>query len=151
MFINRTKQFFQLINDSQTMMLATASGASVTMRVISPVVYQNKILFFTFPKSVKYLQLKENPHCAIGIGNTFAEATAEFCGSTMLDANAELRETYCKKFPGAFDEGVAFGGRDAEFILLTPTRLKGWAFENDLPTADGIPTVPYEIKIAKRG
>lgn len=148
--MNQTKQFFQLIKNTQTLLLATASGASVTMRVISPVVYQDKVLFFTFQKSVKFQQLEANPHCALGVGNSFAEATAEFCGSTMLDANAELRKAYCKKFPGAFDEGVAFGGRDAEFILLTPTRLKGWAFENDQPTADGIPTIPFEIEITQR-
>lgn len=90
-------------------------------------------------------QLKANPNCCIGAGDFFAEATAEFLGATMSDANAPLREIYCEKFPGAFDEGVDLGGRDAEFILLKPVKLKGWAFENDLPTEDGVPTVPFEI------
>ena len=36
----------------------------------------------------------------------------------MLDSNEELRQVYCEKFPGAFDEGVALGGRDAEFIFI---------------------------------
>ena len=65
----------------------------------------------------------------------------------MLDSNEELRQVYCEKFPGAFDEGVALGGRDAEFILLEPLKLKGWALEDDIPTSDGVPTIPFEIDI----
>ena len=53
-----------------------------------------------------------------------------------------------EKFPGAFDEGVALGGRDAEFVLLMPTKLKGWAFEGDTPNAEGVPTIPFEINVA---
>ena len=75
---SQTAQFFQMHNDAQTMMLATASDASVTMRVISPVLYQNKILVFTFHKSVKFQQLETNPHCAIGVGTSFAETSAGY-------------------------------------------------------------------------
>lgn len=144
------KQFFDTLNKAETAILATASDTNVTMRIISPVIYEEKILFFTFRKSEKFRQLTENPHCSISAGHVFAEATAEFCGQTMLDANAKLRKAYCEKFAGAFDQGIKFGGHDAEFILLTPTRLKGWAFENDSPAADGIPTVPVDIDLHER-
>jgi len=146
--MQKISRFYEAVKNSACATLATASKDHVTMRTVSPVSQDGGILIFTDPHSNKYRQLKANPRCCIAVGEYFAEATAEFCGETMLEANEKLREAYCAKFPDAFEEGVAGGGRDAEFILLTPTRLKGWAFENDVPTADGIPTVPFEIDLS---
>lgn len=145
--MDRTVQFFEVVKNEMGVTLATALDGSVTMRVVSPVLYDGKILLFTSPDSRKYMQLRENPRCCVAAGAFFAEATAAFCGATMLDENESLRKAYSEKFPGAFDEGIAFGGRDAEFILLTPTRLTGWAFENDVPTPEGIPTIPFAIEL----
>ncbi|MGL5512341.1 MAG: hypothetical protein ACRDBM_03755, partial [Sporomusa sp.] len=72
------------------------------------------------------------------VGGCFWEAKAEFLGHTMLDKNAPYRDVYSAKFSDAFVENVAFGGRDAEFVLLKPTRVKGWGVEN------GVPTGPFE-------
>ncbi len=145
--MDRITAFYELINKEMAVTLATADGQSVTMRTVSPVIYQGKILIFTSPASVKYSQLRSNPNCCIAAGLFFAQATAEFAGATMAESNKALREAYNAKFPGAFDEGIAFGGRDAEFILLKPFRLKGWAFENDEPSPDGVPTIPFETEI----
>lgn len=127
------------------MTLATASATSVTMRTVSPVFCDGNILIFTAPDSAKYRQLVENPNCCVEVGGFFAEAKASFLGKTMDTKNTVYRNTYCKKFPGAFNEGVPLGGRSAEFILLEPVKLTGWAYENDIPTDDGIPTLPFEI------
>lgn len=140
-------QFYEIIKNDMDVKLATASGASVTMRTVSPVYYEGNILMFTSADSLKYQQLKQNPHCCIAAGGFFAEADAEFLGSTMLDENASLRDVYSEKFPGAFDEGIPFGGRYAEFILLKPVKIKGWAFENDIPIPGGIPTIPFELRL----
>lgn len=145
--MDRIDSFFEAIKKDMTITLATASDGSVTMRLVSPVYYRGAVLLFTDPDSVKYRQMKANPHCCIAAQSVFAEAEAEFLGATMLERNRELRKVYCAKFPGAFDEGVAFGGRDAEFILLRPTRLKGWDFAEDTPPADGIPAVPFDIAL----
>ncbi len=145
--MDKREQFFAAIRNEMTMTLATAAEGSVTMRVVSPVYYQGSILIFTSAASNKYRQLAANPHCCVAAGGFFAEATAAFSGPTMLDENEALRSAYNEKFPGAFDEGVAFGGRDAEFILLRPTRLSGWTFENDAPSEDGVPTVPFAISM----
>ena len=117
------------------------------MRVVSPVVYAGKILLFTGADSLKYRQMKENPRCCLAAGLFFAECTAEFFGATMNPENKALRDAYDAKFPGAFTEGDEFGGWGKEFVLLTPTRLTGWAFDNDPPTPDGVPTVPFEIDL----
>lgn len=142
--MDRREQFYACIQEEMAVTLATAADGNVSMRAVSPVCCEGSILIFTAPGSKKYRQLRANPHCCIAAGMFFAEAEAEFCGATMLPENERLRAVYSEKFPGAFSEGVAFGGRDAEFLLLRPTRLSGWAFENDAPSADGVPTVPFE-------
>ena len=142
---NKLEQFYDLIKTEMGVILATGTESSITMRLVSPVYYNGDILLFTAASSKKYQQLRANPNCCIAVGTFYAEATAKFLGSTMAEKNKELRDAYCAKFPGAFDEGVEFGGRNAEFLLLTPTKLTGWSFENDIPTADGVPTIPFEI------
>ena len=145
--MDRRAQFFDEIKSRTEMTLVTAEGGSVTMRIVAPVYYEDKVLIFTSADSLKYRQLRANPGCCMEVGAFFAEATAELMGSTMLDSNAALRQAYSEKFPGAFDEGILYGGRAADFVLLKPVRLKGWAFLNDVPTPDGIPNEPFEIEL----
>ncbi|MEA4964709.1 MAG: pyridoxamine 5'-phosphate oxidase family protein [Oscillospiraceae bacterium] len=143
--MNKLELFFDAIKKEMAVTLATAAEGHVTMRLVSPVYDDGAILIFTAAETRKYQQLRLNPHCCIAVGNTFMEAAAEFCGACMLPENKGLRDAYCGKFPKAFDEGIRFGGRNAEFILLHPTRLTGWAFENDIPTENGVPTIPFEM------
>ena len=136
--MNQLEKFWESVKKTEAVFLATSAKESVTMRTVSPVYYKDAILIFTDPASQKYQQLKENPYCCIAAGGCFMEAKPEFCGPTMKDENTSLREVYSQKFKDAFDENVAHGGREAEFILLKPTRIKGWGFEN------GVPTGPFE-------
>lgn len=139
--MNQVSKFYEIIKNEMAVTLATAFNQRVTMRLVSPVYYEGSILIFTSPNSLKYQQLERNPHCCIGAGEFFAEAKAEFLGATMLDTNEAFRTAYCEKFSDAFEEGVALGGRDAEFILLKPTKLRGWSYE------DSMPTIPFEIEM----
>lgn len=147
--MDKVSQFYETIQKSESITLATADEKSVSMRLVSPVLFQGGVLLFTDPQSRKYRQLQKNPHCCIAAGNFFAECKAEFLGPTMADR--ALRDVYCEKFPGAFDEDTAQGGRGAEFLLLRPLVLQGWGFENDIPTADGIPNMPFAIPMEKGG
>ena len=145
--MDKVEQFFQVLAREMAVTLATAAERRVSMRVVSPARYQDAILIFTARDSLKYRQLQANPRCCIAAGFFFAEATAAFLGPTMRDENRALREAYSAKFPDAFDKGVSFGGRDAEFILLRPTRLTGWAFASEAPAAGDVPTIPFEIAL----
>jgi Pyridoxamine 5''-phosphate oxidase. len=145
--MDKLEQFWEAIKKDMTITLATAAEGRVTMRVVSPVYYEGAILIFTSPNSKKYKQLRANPNCCIAARGFFAEATAEFRGATMLTENKALRDSYREKFPGAFAEGDEFGGMNDEFVLMHPARLSGWAFENDIQTENGVPTVPFEISI----
>ena len=138
--MGQLENFWESVKKEETSLLATSAGGNVTMRTVSPAYYEDAILIFTSPDSQKYQQLKENPNCCIAIGGCFMEATAQFLGCTMLDENATCRDVYSVKYTGAFDESEneAFGGRDADFILLKPINVKGWGFEN------GEPTGPFE-------
>lgn len=145
--MDKIDKFYEAIKSEMGITLATAADGRVTMRTVSPAYLDGDILIFTSRGSQKYAQLKKNPHCCIEAAGFYAEADAAFQGPTMLDQNEPLRAVYAAKFPGAFDEGVPLGGREAEFIVLKPARLSGWAFENDVPTPDGIPTVPFIIEL----
>lgn len=129
------QRFWDGVKWKNDVMLATEAGGRVTMRTVSPVYYEDKVLIFTGAESLKYKQLRENPNCCFSIDGFYAEAVAEFCGPTMDDGNEPLRKAYAEKFPDAFDADVAFGGREAEFVLLKPTRIRGWVFENNMPVA----------------
>ena len=149
--MDKIEQFYDVIRKEMAVTLATSAEGFVTMRLVSPVLHQGGILIFTSPNSKKYRQLQANPRCGIAAGPFFAEAFAKFCGAAMLSGNAELRDAYCQKFPHAFEEGVEFGGRNADFLLLSPTRISGWAYENDIPTENGIPTIPFDIELKTDG
>ena len=130
--------FWESVKKEEGAFLATSANDRVTMRTVSPVFHDDAILIFTSPQSQKYQQLKVNPNCCLAVGGCFLEAKAQFLGHTMLDENSALRDVYAKKFQGAFDENIPFGGRTSEFILLKPVTLKGWKIEN------GEPTGPFE-------
>ena len=136
--MNQLKNFWESLKKEEIAVLATSGNDKVTMRTVSPVYHEDAVLIFTDPLSQKYRQLKENPNCCLSVCGCFMEAKAEFLGHTMLNENAALRKVYTGKHHDAFDENVEFGGTNAEFILLKPVCIKGWVFEN------GIPTVPFE-------
>ena len=137
--MNQAKPFWDSIKNDEGVLLATAVQGSVTMRVISPVFYQDAILIATDADTKKYQQLKENPHCCLSAGGFFMEAKVEFLGAAMREENAALREVYAAKFSDAFDEGMLFGVRDSDFLLLTPVRLTGWG------AVDGVPCPVEQI------
>lgn len=145
--MDKVKQFYKQVNESMTIVLATSKDNKITMRYVSPVLFNNDILIFTSCNSLKYQQLKENPNCGIYIKDFFVEAKATFYGNTMNEENRELRDVYNAKFMGAFEDNTDFGGVNKEFILLHPTRITGWGFENDIVTEDGVPTIPFDIKL----
>lgn len=137
--MDNKKKFYELIEKSEAIILATSSDGKITMRLISSILYHQDIVFFTNANSTKYKQLQKNPNCCISINNMFVEGIVEFYGSTMLNENKAIREAYDAKFPGAFNSNEEFGGYHSEFIIIHPIRLSGWEFEGENPT------IPFEI------
>ena len=146
--MDKIAEFYDIVKKNISVTLATASNENVSMRLVSPVYYEGKILIFTAADSQKYRQLKGNPNCCFAAGDLFVEAKAEFLGATMLACNGDLRLVYCEKFPGAFEENMAYGGRDSEFILFTPTKIKGWTGINDANDENAVESFPFEINMA---
>lgn len=131
--MDQQSDFWRHIREDMTVTLATAAEDRVTMRLVSPVAYAGGVLIFTSAASVKYRQLRENPQACLAAGPYFAEVTAAFHGPCMAAENAPLRAAYSAKFADAFAEGVSFGGRESDFILLRPTRLSGWLADGSAP------------------
>ena len=117
---NKLEQFYDLIKTEMGVILATGTESSITMRLVSPVYYNGDILLFSAASSKKYQQLRANPNCCIAVGPFYAEASAKFLDSTMAEKNKELRDAYCAKFPGAFDEGVEFVGVKSKNSAFLP-------------------------------
>ena len=145
--MSKIDEFYEVIKKETEIILATSADNRVTMRVVSPVMCDEGILFFTWSDSRKFAQLRNNPKCCIAAGGFYAECEASFRGATMLDENSGLRAAYCVKFANAFDENVQYGGVGADFIVLKPTRLSGWAFKDGIPTEDGVPNETFDIEI----
>lgn len=127
--MEKIEEFYAIVKKADTAVLATEADSRITMRIISPVYYENRILFFTSKNTTKFHQLEKNNNCCLAIDNFFVEATAEFLGSTMTEENTELRDVYSQKYVDAFNENEEYGGRDSDFILLKPTRITGWGQE----------------------
>lgn len=58
--MNEVQQLWEHIKKDEAVLLATSAGGNVSMRVVSPVYYNDAILIFTSPASTKYQQLKAN-------------------------------------------------------------------------------------------
>lgn len=54
---------------------------------------------------------------------------AERLGSTLAAENATYKTAYESKFEGAFDQNKPNNGLEAEFVLFTIQRIKGWGHE----------------------
>jgi len=141
--MEKLKLFYELMKKEETFTLATSSDNFVSMRVVSPVIYDGDILFYTNKKSLKYKQLEKNKNCCVKIAYFTAGATARFLGSTMLPENSEYREIYENKFPNAFDVNFPFNGTNDDFVILRIHNLKGWVYEENTE----IPTVYFEMDI----
>lgn len=140
------EQFLDSLSKAETLVLATVGSEGVAMRTVSPVPHSGAVLIFTSPSSQKYQELKKNPHCCLALGNCFLEAEAQFLGATM--AAPDLKKVYETRYPGAFDENVPNNGRESEFILFKPKKLRAWAMENgDLWQGQGMPSMPLDISL----
>ena len=145
--MGNVEQFFNAIQHAGYVTLATSENDEVTMRIISPALYEKHILFFTHSDSIKYRQLQANPRCCISTRYFVAYGEAQFRGATMARENILLRDEYCEKFRRAFDSNSSFNGCDAEFILIKINKIKGWSYENEQDAGITIPTVPFEITL----
>lgn len=93
----------KMLEDAKEVVLSTCSGSHVTSRVVSTACRGTKILFASYRKNTKCVQITENPNVAVCFGNMQIEGVARFMGTPQDPKNAELMALYKEKQAGYYD------------------------------------------------
>lgn len=96
-------EMLRMLEDAKEVVLSTCSGSNVTSRVVSTACRGTKILFASYRKNTKCIQIKENPNVAVCYGNMQIEGVARFMGTPQDPKNAELMALYKEKQAGYYD------------------------------------------------
>lgn len=117
------------IGDGRIMVLATCAGDRVTSRSMSVVVYGGKFYCQTNREYLKCRQIAENPNAALCFGNYSAEGKCRIIGKPY--DIPEFMSAMEKAFPDAVKR---WSGLPQECVIeITPTLIKSWIYENDVP------------------
>jgi uncharacterized pyridoxamine 5'-phosphate oxidase family protein len=84
------------IGEYKIMALATSSQNHLTVRLMSCIIYENKIFFQTGTDLTKYKQICENNNVALCVDNIQVEGIANILGRINDKQNSEIMETYKK-------------------------------------------------------
>jgi len=126
--------FREVVKTEEKMYLATSANNHVLLRIVSPLLVGDKIIFYTGNHSNKYQQMKDNKNVGVYIGNYQLEGTVNFLGHYDTLENKEIKKLYKEKYIGAFEYFVP--GEDPtkiEFIEVNVKHLMGWVFEGENP------------------
>ena len=137
------EKVLKMLGNSKSMVLATSSQGHTTARMVSCIIYDNKIVFQTSSDTVKYKQLVENPQVALCFDPISLEGISKVVGHPFLESNkaiAELYEKYCK---GSFDTYSYM--RTNAFIEVSITFITIWGYDNGEPYRTLIDT---QLKLA---
>jgi hypothetical protein len=96
------KEFIDFIDVHKILILATAANNRVTARAMSCVHIGLKIYFQTGKTSIKYNQLKQNPHVALCCNNVQIEGLARIGEHPLSAASFAFKELYQAHHPGSF-------------------------------------------------
>lgn len=97
----------KMLEDVKEMVLSTCIGNHVTSRVVSTACRGTKILFASFRKNTKCIQIKENPNVAVCYGNMQIEGVAQIMGTPQDPKNEDLMALYKEKQAGYYDMVLA--------------------------------------------
>ena len=115
--------FWQELEKTTSMAMATSKDDVVTIRPISPLRHVQEIVICTDPNSRKAAQISANPNVAICLGPFYLQGRARNLGAACQTANLPIKEAYCARYPGAFKaESPQFTG-DEIFIAITLAKL----------------------------
>lgn len=127
------KQFWQAVEEAERVTLSTSAENLVTTRTISPLAWEERVVFYTSGSSRKARQIGANPHVALSFGNYDVMGTAEILGGVEEPALLNIRQAYQKRYPGAFDPKDPTLAGDEVFIAVTVGELSQWIFEGAVP------------------
>ncbi|MDR2782276.1 MAG: pyridoxamine 5'-phosphate oxidase family protein [Treponema sp.] len=91
------------IGESNIMALATGSQNRPTVRLVSCIIYQNKMFFQMGTDLTKYKQICENNNAALCVDNIQTEGIAGALGRTNDKQNNEIMELYKKHYKNSYE------------------------------------------------
>lgn len=127
-----SNEIINLLEDTESIVLATSINNKVTARTMSHVNVGLTILFQTGNNSEKARQIRENPNVAFAIQNMQMEAVAEIHGHPL--DNPLFIEKYKTKFPNYFDKYT--NQTDEILVIARPTKITLYKYIDGKPYRD---------------
>jgi uncharacterized pyridoxamine 5'-phosphate oxidase family protein len=124
-------KIYNYIGESKIMALATSSQNHPTVRLVSCIIYGNKILFQTGADLIKYSQIGENNNVALCIDNIQIEGIANIIGKTNDKENHEIMEKYKRYYKNSYE--IYSHCEKVRLIEVVPLKIIKWDYENSKP------------------
>jgi uncharacterized pyridoxamine 5'-phosphate oxidase family protein len=125
------EEIYAHIGEYKIMALATSSQNHPTVRLVSCIVYENKIYFQTGTDLIKYKQIYENNHVALCADNIQIEGIATILGRTNDKQNNEIMEVYKKYYKNSYE---TYMHNETEVLIkIVLKKIIKWDYENGKP------------------
>ena len=126
-FKHEEERIFGKIGENKIAPLATSSQNNPTVRMMSVVIFCNKIYFQTGTDLLKYNQICENKNVALCFDNIQVEGIANIMGKPM-DHNI-IMEIYKKHYKNSFEN---YSKLDKEILVeVIPQKITIWEYDNN--------------------
>jgi len=130
-FNNELDNIFSIIGESKIMSLATSSKNRPTVRLISCIVYNRKILFQTGNDLLKFEQMCDNNNVGLCFNNIQMEGVSKIIGKTNDKQNNKIMEIFRKHFQKSYE---TYSHYDKEVLIeISLTKIIKWDYENEKP------------------
>jgi uncharacterized pyridoxamine 5'-phosphate oxidase family protein len=124
-------KIYTTIGEYKIMALATSSKNHPTVRLMSCIVYENKIFFQTGTDLIKYKQICENNNIALCVDNIQIEGIANILGKINDKKNNEIIEMYKKYFKNSYE---TYMHNETEVLIeIVLKKIIKWDYENGKP------------------
>jgi uncharacterized pyridoxamine 5'-phosphate oxidase family protein len=125
------EKIYLQIGESNELPLATSSNNNPTVRLVSCIIYDNKIYFQTGTDLLKFEQICENKNVALCYINIQILGIAKIIGKTNDKENLKIMEIYKKCFPKSYE---SYSHYDKEILIeINPKKIIKWDYENGKP------------------
>ncbi|MDR2660395.1 MAG: pyridoxamine 5'-phosphate oxidase family protein [Spirochaetaceae bacterium] len=127
------EKIYEHIGKSKTMALATSCQNHPTVRLVSYIINDKKILFQTGNDLMKYKQICENNEVGLCVDNIQIEGIANIIGKTNDKQKhiTEIMEIYKKYHLNSYK---TYSNIDKEVLIeIIPVKIIKWDYENGKP------------------
>ena len=126
-FNHEEKRIFTQIGENKIAPLATSSQNNVTVRMMSVVIFRNRIYFQTGTDLIKYRQICENKNVALCFDNIQVEGIANIMGKPM--EHDTIMEIYKKHYKSSYEN---YSKLDKEILVeVQPQKITIWEYDNN--------------------